>query len=75
MNGNADERDKCGADRSCIETAYRTRMGAIASSGEMTNRRAQAICGAVMKAVNDGSIARRFSTFETPKQQIGRAHV
>src|SRR5262249_50044467 len=63
------ERDKCGADRACIEKACRTRMAAITSSGEMTNRRAQTICGTVMKAVNDGSIASRFSTFAAPKQE------
>ncbi|MFH2043845.1 MAG: ankyrin repeat domain-containing protein [Pseudomonadota bacterium] len=65
----SDIRNRC-TDLSCLKLAYTKRIEQLAiKSAWMTNEKEQAICKAVVDAVNDGSIAKRIIPFEQASQE------
>lgn len=62
-------RNKC-TDKACLETAYASRISEIVKSTKwMTNAKAQAICSTIVGAVNDGTIGKRFQSFQAATQE------
>jgi uncharacterized protein len=69
----SDVRNRC-PDVACLTEAYSRRLHEMQTTTKgMTNDKARAICTAVVEAVNDGSIARRFLSFEAASEEDNRA--
>ena len=68
-----DVRNQC-SDLSCLKSTYTQRIEQLTTKRAwMTNEKEQAICKAVVDAVNDGSIVKRIKPFEPANEDDKRA--
>ena len=58
------QRNKC-SDALCLKKAYEARIKDL-NALTMTDDKAQSICTTIIKAANDGSLAKRFLAFHAP---------
>ena len=68
-----DVRNRC-SDFYCLKSAYTRRIEQLSTKSTwMTNEKEQAICKAVVDAINDGSMAKRIKSFEPANEDDRRA--